>query len=117
MHIKPPILVTYDGSPSSRQALAVAVPLARKTGGYLTILILADTQETARQFRDQVAEKVRGLHLFVRYQRLADASAATLADRARTERGGLLVLSGAAFPAEMLETLLDDVECPVLMIR
>jgi nucleotide-binding universal stress UspA family protein len=117
VRIKPPILVTYDGSPASQQALEVAIPLARRNGGYLTILILADTQETAGQLRDQVADRVRGLHLFVRYQRLADASVATLADRARTERGGLLVLSGATFPADMLEALLDDVQCPVLMIR
>ena len=117
MHITPPILVTYDGSLSSQQALAVAIPLARKTGGYLTILILADTQDAAEQWRDQVTERLRGLHLFVRYRRLADASAATLAHRARNERGGLLVLSGATFPAEALEALLDDVECPVLMIR
>ena len=115
--IHPPIIVTYDGSPAARQALATAVPFAHKAGKHLTILILADTREAAKQLRAQVAERLRGVDLSLRYQRMADASAAALAHKVRAEGSGLLVLTGTILPAEALHTLLDDIECPVLLVR
>ena len=40
-----PVLVTYDGSPGARQALATAARMAQSSGDDLNVLILSDTRE------------------------------------------------------------------------
>ena len=53
----------------------------------------------------------------VRYRQLIDAGVATLAHEVRAEGSGVLVLSGTILSPEVLQTLLDGVDCPVLLVR
>ena len=115
--IGPPVLVTYDGSPTAQMALMMAARLGRNMGGYLTTLILGDTQEAAEQLQTQVSDRLRGQRFFLRYRQLPDASVATLAHTVRTERCGILVLSGTILSPEAFQALLDEIECPVLLMR
>jgi len=55
--------------------------------------------------------------LLIHYRRLADAKVDTLVQATRVEGGGVLVLSGAALSPEKLQALLDEVDCPVLLVR
>jgi len=115
--IRPPVLVTYDGTPSTQQALTMAARLAQKQGGDLTILIIADAPDAAQRLQAQVSDLLRGRGLAVRYRRLTDPGAATLIHEVRTEGSGVLVLSSTVLPQETLQTLLDEVGCPVLLMR
>jgi nucleotide-binding universal stress UspA family protein len=115
--IRSPVLVTYDGTPSTQQALTMAARLAQKHGGDLTILIIADAPHAAQRLQAQVSDLLRGRGLVVRYRRLTDPGAATLIHEVRTEGSGVLVLSSTVLPQEALQTLLDEVGCPVLLMR
>jgi len=115
--IKPPVVVTYDGSPAARQALMMATHLAQKEGGCLTTLILADAPDAARRLQAEAANWLRGRELMVRYRRLIGAGVATLTHEVQTEGSGVLVLSGTILPPEALQALLDEVDCPVLLVR
>ncbi len=115
--IRPPVVVTYDGSPTARQALIMATRLAQRKGGYLVVLILADAPDEAQRLRAQAANWLRGRELVMRYRQLAGAGAATLIQEVRAEGSGVLVLSSTTLPPEPLQTLLDEVDCPVLLVR
>jgi nucleotide-binding universal stress UspA family protein len=117
MGIRPPVLATYDGTPSARQALAMAARLARKEGGHLTVLIVADAPETVQRLQGQASDLLRGQGLAARYRRLTDAGAATLTREVQAEGSGVLVLSSTVLSPEALQTLLDEVGCPVLLVR
>lgn len=115
--IKPPVVVTYDGTPAARRALAMAVHLAHKEAGYLTILLLADTPEAVQQLHGEVSTLLHGQGLIVRQRRLIGTGVATLAHEVRAEGSGVLVLSGTVLSQEPLQELLDEVDCPVLLVR
>ncbi len=115
--IEAPVVATLASEPSAQRALQLAAHLASQSGGYLTILILAEQAEQAQQLRTQAGEWLRPQRLLVRYRRLAETSSAALSEAVDQERSGVLVLSGAILAAEALEGLLEEVECPVLMVR
>ena len=115
--ISPPVVMTYDGSSTARQTLVMAERLAQESGGYLTVLILADTTEAAQRLQTQTTDWLRGHELVVRHRRLINAGVATLTHEVRAEGSGVLVLSAAILPPEALQTLLDEVDCPVLLVR
>jgi nucleotide-binding universal stress UspA family protein len=115
--IRAPVIVAYDGSPTSRQALMIASRLAQKHGGYLSTLILAGTPEDLRRLKDEISGLLRGRRLMLRYRRLTDAGAATLTHELRSEGSGMLVLSSTIMQPDAVCALLDEVECPVLLVR
>ena len=115
--IKPPVVVTYDATSAARQALRVAAHLAHSEAGYLTVLILAAGPDAAQQLQAEVSDWLRGRGLMVRYRRLVDAGVATLTHEILAEGSGVLVLSSTILPHEPLQRLLDEVECPVLLVR
>lgn len=117
--VKPPVLLIYDGSPAARRALAMAVRLGRKAGGYLTTLIVGDTRARVSQMRVQLSRSLRNSPLFLRYRgALAEeVTAAMLAHAVQSERSGTLVLSDTLLSSEDVVALLDEVECPALLMR
>ena len=115
--IKPPVTVTYDGTSTAQKALAMAAHLAHQQGGGLTVLILADLADDAQRLQAEVADLLHRRRPAVRYRQLPDASEATLAHTVQTERSGVLVLSGTVLTQEALQALLDEVDCPVLLVR
>ena len=114
--IEGPIVSVHHGADEAQQAVLMAGYLALRTGGYLNMLILAEGAQTDKRCRAQIASWLRGKRLFIRYQRLGEASAATLAQAAEAQQGGALVLDLAALPVEELHALLEMVECPVLLM-
>ncbi len=115
--IGPPVVMTYDGSSTARRAMAMAERLAQESGGYLTVLILAHTPEAAQRLQTQTTDWLHGRELVVRHRWLINAGVATLTHEVRAEGSGVLVLSAAILPPEALQTLLDEVDCPVLLVR
>jgi len=115
--IRPPIVVTYDGSPMAQYALMMATHLAQKNGGYLAVLILTDAPDEAQRLQAEAADSLRGRKLIIRYRRLAGAGIATLTHEIRSEGSGALVLSTTILQPDALQTLLDEVDCPILLVR
>jgi len=115
--VKSPVVVPYEDSRAARQALMMAVHLAQRKERYLTILILADALDKAQRLQAQATNWLRGQRLIVRYRRLAGASITTLSQAARSEESGVLVLSRSILHPEALQTLLNEIDCPVLLVR
>jgi len=115
--IKPPVLVTDDGSPTARKALTLAVHLALREGGYLAVLNLAGTLDEEQRLQADTADWLRGQGLSIRYRWLADTRVEALVRVVRGEESGVLVLSSTVLPPETLQALLDEVDCPVLLVR
>ncbi|MBE9506531.1 MAG: universal stress protein [Chloroflexi bacterium] len=114
--IKPPVVITYDSSPTARKALMIATHLAQKNGGYLAVLNLASTLEEETRLQAETADWLRGQGLLIRYRRLA-GGVATLIQAVRVEGSGVLVLSSTTLHPDALQTLLNEVDCPVLLVR
>jgi nucleotide-binding universal stress UspA family protein len=115
--IRPPVVVTYDGSPTARQALMMAARLAQNKGGYLIVLSIADAPDTIQRMQSEASDLLRGRRLLVRYRRLASAGVATLTQVVRAEGSGILVLSSTILHRAKLQKLLYEVDCPVLLVR
>ncbi|MFQ6102283.1 MAG: universal stress protein [Anaerolineae bacterium] len=116
--IKPPVMVAYDGSPTAQQALRIATHLAQEKGGsYLAVLVVADTLDEEYRLQAETADWLRRQKLLIRYRRLADAGVATLTREVQSEGSGVLVLGSTILPLEALQVLLNEVDCPVLLVR
>jgi nucleotide-binding universal stress UspA family protein len=115
--IRPPVVALYDGSPVAQQALLMAARLAQQKEGYLFILILADTPETTKQLQIQVSNQLRGSELLLQFRSLIGDGVETLIDAVQRKKSGVLVLSDTILQSEEMQTLLDEVDCPVLVVR
>jgi nucleotide-binding universal stress UspA family protein len=123
--IRLPVLVTYDGSPAARRALAIAVQLVPTTepAGWppLTVLLLADEEalDTLQRLEQEVITWLQEHRLKANYRRLIRTDVLHLAQAVQAEQGGLLVLAGQRFliQAEVIQELLNQIDCPILLIR
>jgi nucleotide-binding universal stress UspA family protein len=115
--ISPPVVVTYDGSPTARRALAMATRLAQNSGRFLTVLVVADVPDEAQRLQSEASEFLRGRNILTRYRQLTGAGATALTQAVRSEGGGVLVLSSTILHLAALQKLLDEVDCPVLLVR
>lgn len=114
-----PVLVTYDGSVGSRQGLALGARLAQADADKLTVLVMADSPETAQRLEGQAADWLRARGLAARYRRVTGDRVRALAQAVRAEGGGVLVLGGepVLLENEAIQQLLDELPCPVLLVR
>jgi nucleotide-binding universal stress UspA family protein len=123
--IRPPVLVAYDGSPATRRALAMAVRLLQTVEQAerlpLTVLILAGEEalETRQRLEQEVITWLQQRGLQASYRWLTGADMPHLAEAVFMEKGGLLVLAGESplIEAKTLQTLLDKIDCPILLVR
>jgi nucleotide-binding universal stress UspA family protein len=114
-----PILVVYDGSTIAQKALSAAIRLVRGKNGYLTVLILADGPDAARELQTNVAKWLRERGLEARYRWLVGADVRHLPRIVDAEGCGMLVLPGqhSRVQSQGLLVWLDEVTCPVLLVR
>ncbi len=92
--------------------------MAQRTGGRLTILLPDDDDQKAHQYvRSQAAESLRRRKLVIRYRRLLDTGLATIQQAINSEASGVAILSECTLPSEDMQTLIEDLEHPVMLIR
>ena len=91
--------------------------MARQQEGELIVLIVAHAADAARRLQARASDLLDELGLTARYRQLLDPDRATLTHQVQTQGCGVLVLSGTLLSQEAIQTLLDEVDCPVMLIR
>lgn len=115
-HLDWPVVALFDGS---TRALAVASEFARSYGTGLVVLIVAqDPRALPRREREAAAwleRRGRAAHV----RRVDRATTTEICHAVRAEGGGLLVLDreGPLGRSKDLGDMLDELECPVLLLR
>jgi len=114
-----PVLVTYDGTPAARQALATAARMAKASGDNLTVLLLGDSAEALSPLREEVAGWLKKQDLPDRILWLPEVSVESLAAMIQATDDCVLVLGGEnpLLEADAIQELLDTTDCPVLLVR
>jgi hypothetical protein len=111
-----PVAVLFDDSPAGGRGLEAALALARVTAGEIAVLVEAAAPEAFRDGRARAATRLAERSASVRYARLEAGDPAALARSVRTHGAGALVIPGAAAERPTVE-LLEDVACPVVLLR
>lgn len=117
-----PVLVTYDGSLEAQKALQVAVYIALANQLKLTVLVLAGDPEEMQTLAQHAADRLTHYSSElpdVEYVRLPKPDVIQLIEAVRLEGGGTLVLGsgGPLLQANIIQTLLDELDCPLLIVR
>ena len=115
-----PVLAVFDGSAGAHRALELAAHLAHAGGTHLRLLIPAESDEIYQQYANEArAVLAREAVVAAVIGRIPALAIATLAAAARAEHCGALVLrdDGQLRSAEGYSALLDEVDCPVLLVR
>ena len=112
-------LVLYDGSAGAAQALDFAARVADDDEASLTVVLRAPDEAEALKLRRRAASRLARDRQGARF---LPATAPTLADLCRAASGtgtGLLVISAddPLVQGEGARRLLEDVLCPVLLVR
>jgi len=111
-------VVIWCGSPASARGVLVAAELARIGSGELTVLLPPAGQETNNHLRNQIADLLKGMNIQIHYRRIRSASEADLCSAVRSERPGVLVLTGVEPFSDManLAALLDEIGASALSL-
>lgn len=113
-----PVTAVFDASPGATRALAATTRLARALTRSLLILVPADGHAGRRATREKAqawlaAEQIAGVVVAL------DIAQPALVGAVRERRSGMLALPASAFEAWPVElaALVEDVECPVVIVR
>ncbi len=118
--LRPPALVVYNGSVVAQRALHLAARLMAPLDGKLTILLLAEAADTAQRLRNQATAWLEERGLTPHYLWREGMTIQDLARLIERERSHFLLLPGDSLLLEKrreLFRMLDEVECPVLLVR
>lgn len=103
----------YGDTPGAERALAVAARLARDSGG-LAVLIPAPDGATGQQLEDQARRQSASRGIVAHYRWLDSNDASHLAHLIRHDGDALLV---AAADHPLIPALIEEIDCPVLLVR
>ena len=114
-----PVLVTFDNSPAAWQALRAAARLARAGNDVLSVLLLNDTPESVSAMKEQVSAWLRKRGLKAQFSWLPEATVSSLIRLVQAAADCVLVLGGEnpLLEASSIQELLDQTDCPVLLVR
>lgn len=114
-----PIVVTYDGSPAGWRALAAAVRMAQTNDSNLIVLIMAEEAEAAPRLAEEANAWLKERVPHANYRYLPTGNGDALITALKENDNGLVVLGGSSdlLQGGALQRLLDELDCPVLLIR
>ncbi|OFZ85741.1 MAG: hypothetical protein A2V78_15680 [Betaproteobacteria bacterium RBG_16_64_18] len=115
-----PIVALFDGSAAAARALEAALALERRVRGDVLVAIPASNPEQYAALRARVdAVLVSQGHASSGCVGLPDADIATIATMAKRQRAGavLLPVADLARAEHEFEGLVDEIACPVVLIR
>ena len=119
MRLGLPLIVVFDGSPSSQRALEVAAQLGREGETRLNVILLASENGAFPSLQEQVDNGLAPRGLEARYQTVIGGEAARLVRAVQAVGRGLLVLPGEGplLQSEVLQRLIHEIDCPTLVVR
>lgn len=111
-----PVVAVYDGSPSGRHALNLAARMAHANGVELCLLLPAANDEAFLQLASEAAVQLKGAGSAC--SRLLSDDITEIAAASRHLNASVLVLTGDGRlrGGSGFATLLNDVDCPVLLV-
>ena len=111
-----PVLVLYDGSEGSQQALGAALSIINPDVT-LSVLILGKTPEESIQLEQVISGKIALPGMNIEFHHLPRTDGKTLMRYIRLVDSGLLVLSDRMkMSREEVHTLINDIDYPVLLV-
>jgi hypothetical protein len=72
---------------------------------------------TCDEIQEQIADRVDGERIMVRYRELSDSGIAALVSAVQVGGCGILVLSKAMLPSDQVQVLVDAVDCPLILVQ
>jgi nucleotide-binding universal stress UspA family protein len=113
-----PIMVVYDGSPASQDALTAARRIVSPENS-LTILIPAETRAAADQIQAEVQESLKDDDLQINFRWATDIHGDRISQLAMISNCDVVVLPAQSekFDPETLVAMLDKADCAVLLVR
>lgn len=114
-----PIVVTYDGSVTSSRVLNAAVQMSHVNESNLIVLVVADEADEAPQLAEKANQLLDDRVAHAEYRFLPTNGDEHLAELITGENCALVVLGGEnrLLQGRRLYQLLDDIDCPVLLVR
>jgi nucleotide-binding universal stress UspA family protein len=114
-----PVQLVYDGSPGARRALSTAAHLAVLVGSTLNVIVVPDVPESTQRLQEELDVRLQARQVKGRYRRLIKPLAEELAQALRIAGGGTLIISAdnPLLEGEGLPTLLDAMDCSVVLVR
>lgn len=113
------ITVVYDATPPSQRALKLALALAERNEGRLSILVVSDTQQTPTERDKAIEELVDQSSVPVKITTLRQPDIGQFIKVLNKEYSGLLVIAKNQqfLQPPTIETTLKYLNCPVLMLN
>lgn len=111
------VMTVFSGNDRSARELNAAAQLARAVHKTLLVLIPASTTSDYQRLRDQARQALGRGPLLVSYQAVATMAACFKQQIIRDEGVGIVVMSGAATAASLMEAQLAKLECSALLVR
>ncbi|HRW08518.1 MAG TPA: universal stress protein [Caldilineaceae bacterium] len=114
-----PVVVVYDGSAAAERALTLATQLTQAEDVPLMVVLVGEEAAMAQELRQTVATWLHQRGLRAHYQWLSRANIARLVNVVVAAQSGALVLPGKDLAAQetALLALLDELQCPVLLVQ
>ena len=111
-----PLLVLYDGSKGSKQALEAALDLTHP-GMTLNVLILGETRVESEEMEHQLSETITLPDSIIEYHHLPLKDGKPLMRYIRMADSGLLVLSDRMkISRQAVHELINEIDYPVLLV-
>jgi len=119
IRLKLRVMVLFDKSEDALKALDVAVQLLQRKTGQLMVLLPAEEENVIQETHAQINTFLQKYDLKAHYYKITDIKAQRLASIVNRKKIGVLLLPGSShlLKEESLQTLLKQVECPVLIVR
>lgn len=113
------IVAVYDGGPESEAVLDAATAMVGGPVSLLTVLLPAEDREAGDELQEEVEARLSQEGIPAHYRRVSPDSLEWVVDTVRKVHGDILIqgASTESLQEDGLETLLDNVQCPVLLIR
>jgi nucleotide-binding universal stress UspA family protein len=114
-----PVQLVYDGSTAAKRALATATRVASAAGGHLSVMIVAGAADHAQRLQGEAEADLQAHQIRGHYRQLVNPTAEELAQALHRAGGGTLIIGAdnALLRGEGLPTLLEAIDCSVLLIR
>ena len=117
--IREPIAVVYSDHAAAGQAIDIAARLAKRDGGSLRVILVADDAEAGARLQQEAIARLEAYGVKGHFRKVRTGGADALFYALRLERAGTAVLtdSADAHGSEVARRLVEGQSCAVILVR